>query len=243
MEITKREILGSISIIAIMVMIGLWISGNISEAQMDQNEIYNKAVKIETTEMFEYGMRTNVGNAFVYGQLEAIDPVSYPDIEGEYMYVEKVTEKYTRHTRTVTKTRTVNGKTETYTDTETYWSWDRIDSEDKKVKQVKFLGVMFNINKFRIPGSTYIDTIKGGYHIRYKYYGVKAKHTGTIFTELKDNTITNKSELHKGMTIDETVEYLQSDGDVLIFWIFMWLPLTGGLVYWFYQNENKWLED
>ena len=100
-EITKREILTSISIIAVMILIGILISGKISECQMDKNEKYNKAVKIESQEMFRYGMDTNVGNAFVYGDLKAVDTVTYPEIGGEYMYVEKVKERYTMHTRTV----------------------------------------------------------------------------------------------------------------------------------------------
>ena len=97
-EITKREILASISIIAVMILIGILISGKISECQMDKNEKYNKAVKIESQEMFRYGMDTNVGNAFVYGDLKAVDTVTYPEIGGEYMYVEKVKERYTMHT-------------------------------------------------------------------------------------------------------------------------------------------------
>lgn len=88
-EITKREILVSISIIAVMILFGILISSKISEHQMDKNEIYNKAVKIESQEMFQYGMDTNVGNAFVYGDLKAVDTVTYPEIGGEYMYVEK----------------------------------------------------------------------------------------------------------------------------------------------------------
>lgn len=40
--------------------------------------------------MFQYGMDTNVGNAFVYGDLKAVDTVTYPEIGGEYMYVEKL---------------------------------------------------------------------------------------------------------------------------------------------------------
>lgn len=96
-EITKREILASISIIAVMILIGILISSKISEYQMDKNEKYNKAVKIESQEMFQYGMDTNVGNAFIYGDLKAVDTVTYPEIGGEYMYVEKVKERYTRH--------------------------------------------------------------------------------------------------------------------------------------------------
>ena len=80
--ITKREVIASISIIAVMLLIGFFISDKIYENQLDANEKYNKAAKIKTQETFEYGMRTNIGNAFVYGNLEAIDTVTYPEIGG-----------------------------------------------------------------------------------------------------------------------------------------------------------------
>ena len=62
-EITKREILVSISIIAVLLLIGFIISGKISDHLMDKNEKYNKAVKIKEQDLFEYGMRTDIGNA------------------------------------------------------------------------------------------------------------------------------------------------------------------------------------
>ena len=96
-EITKREILVSVSIVAIMLLIGVLIAGKISDYQLDKNEKYNKAIKIESQELFEYGMRTNAGNAFVYGDLKAVDTVTYPEIGGEYIYIEKVKERYTMH--------------------------------------------------------------------------------------------------------------------------------------------------
>ena len=92
-EITKREIIASVVIIAVMSLIGVLISGKISEYQMDKNELYNKAAKMESTDLFRYGMDTNVGNAFVYGVLEAVDTVACPEINGEFMYVEKIKEK------------------------------------------------------------------------------------------------------------------------------------------------------
>ena len=240
-EITKREILASISIIAVMILIGVLISSKISEHQMDKNEIYNKAVKIENADLFQYGMDTNVGNAFVYGNLKAVDTVTYPEIDGEYMYVEKVKEKYTMHTRTVTKYKTVNGKRKSYTTTETYWTWDRVGSEDKKCNEVTFCGITFNVSKFDIPSSHHIDTIKESSYIRYKYYGVETEFTGTIFTDLIDKTILDSTNFYNGMNIEETVEYLQSGGGEIIFWIF-WILLTGGCVFGFFYIDNKWLE-
>ena len=75
---------------------------------------YNKAIKIESQELFEYGMRTNAGNAFVYGDLKAVDTVTYPEIGGEYIYIEKVKERYTLYTRQVARTATTSGRSHTY---------------------------------------------------------------------------------------------------------------------------------
>lgn len=120
-EITRREILASFTIVAVMLLIGFLISGRISEVQMDKNEKYNKAAKIESQEIFQYAMDTNIGNAFVHGDLEAVDTVTYPEIGGEYMYAEKIEEHYNMHTRTVT---TTDSKGHHHTRTEVYWTWD-----------------------------------------------------------------------------------------------------------------------
>lgn len=240
-EITKREILASISIVAIMLLIGVIIAGKISDRELDQNEKYNKAIKIESQELFEYGMRTNVGNAFVYGDLEAVDTVTYPELNSVYMYVEKVKERYTKHTRQVAHTRTINGKTQTYYTTETYWTWDRVGSEEQTCKEISFLGHIFASDKIDLPGTEYIDTIKESSHVRYKYYGVGLKFTGTIFADLKEGTIPNNTPFYENKSIEETVDYLESGSMLVIFWIF-WIILIGLCVYGFYYIDNEWLE-
>ena len=237
-EITKREILASISIIAVMILFGILISSKISEHLMDKNEIYNKAVKIESQDMFQYGMDTNVGNAFVYGDLKAVDTVTYPEIGGEYMYVEKVKERYTMHTKIETHTDS-NGHS--YTTTRTYWTWDRVGSEDVKCKKISFCGINFDSNKIRFPGSKYIDTIKESSHIRYKYYGVGTKYTGTIFTDLKNHTISDNTRFYNNSTIDQTIERLESSISLVVFWVF-WIILIGGIVFIFYYLDNRWLD-
>lgn len=240
--ITKREIIASISIIAVMLLIGVLISGKISEHYIDKNEIYNKAVKIENnSDLFQYGMNTNIGNAFVYSDLVAVDTVSYPEIEGEYIYLEKIKERYTRHTRVVTRTRTVNGKSQTYTTTETYWTWDRINSEEQNAKEISFCGVVFPISKIDLPSEEHIDTIKESSHIRYKYYGVGTKFTGTIFTDLRDKTISDNTSFYNNMTIEETVDHLESEAGIIIFWI-IWIILIAACVFGFFYIDNRWLE-
>ena len=238
-HVTKREVLFSVVIICIMLLIGLVIHGNISDSLMMKYQEYNTALQIEDdADMFTYGMRTNIGNAFVHGELKAIDTVTYPEIGGEYMYVEKVKEKYTKHTQTYTTT--VNGKTQVRT--RTYWSWDRVGSEDIKCKEISFCEAVFDSNKINLPSADYIDTIRESYYIRYKYYGVSCEHLGTIFTELKDKTISDNTDFYKDKGIEETIEYLESGGELIIFW-FVWIILTGGCVIGFCYLDNRWLED
>lgn len=237
-EITKREILASFSIVAVMLLIGFLISGRISEVQMDKNEKYNKAAKIESQEIFQYAMDTNIGNAFVYGDLEAIDTVTYPEIGGEYMYVEKVEEHYNMHTRTVT---TTDGKGHCRTHTQVYWTWDYAGSEDMKCKEIKFCGVTFPSEKINLPSKDHIGTIKTSSHVRFVYYGVGTKYTGTIFSTLKDRTISDSSSFYNNKNIEETVDYLESNVGIIIFWI-VWIIIICIAVYAFYYADNRWLE-
>lgn len=236
-EITRREIIASISIIAIMLLIGVLISSKISDWQINQNDKYNKAVKIQSADLFQYGMETNVGNAFVYGELKAVDTVTYPEIGGKYIYVKKVKEKYTRHTRRVAHK---SGK-RTYYTTETYWTWDYVGKEGKKAKKINFCGIDFKSNKIVLPDDEYIDTVKESSRIRYKYYGVGTKYKGTIFTALKDKTISDKSVFYNNRDISETVKHLESDMPLILFRI-GWILLTGLVVFGFYYLDNNWLE-
>ena len=237
-EITKREVLASISIVAVLLLIGVLISGKIEEYQTDKNAVYNKAIKIDSKDLFEYGMRTNIGNAFVYGDLVAVDPVTYPEIGGSYMYVKKIKEEYTIHTRTVT-TRDSKGRTHTHT--ETYWTWDEVSREHIQCNEVSFCGVIFDSEKIEMPDTNYITTIKESSHVRYKYYGTEISHAGTIFTTLKDKTISDNTAFYENKNIEETVETLESDIGLWIFWPF-WIVLTIGCAIGFYYIDNEWLE-
>lgn len=239
--ITKRELFLSIAIFAILLALGLWISDGITERQMDRNLVYEQALRVNSADIFEYGMRTNVGNAFVYGDLKAVDTVSFPEIDGEYMTVQKIKERYTMHTRTVTKTRTVNGKVQSYTETETYWTWDEVDRETLRNEKIDFLGVEFDRGKIDIPRLQYLDTIKESSNIRYRYYGTGTEFKGTIYTNLNNGTISDESTLYENSTIEQTIEKLKVPVRSTIFWIF-WMLLIVGVLYGFYYIDNRWLE-
>ena len=243
MEITKRETIVSIAIVALMLTIGFLISGKIEDYQNDKNAEYTKAIHIDEEEMFRYGMDTSIGDAFVYGDLIAVDPVTFKEVKGDYLYIKKVEEHYNRHTRKVTKTkRDANGKSKTYTETEVYYSWDYFDSWEKHSKKVKFCGVEFNYEKFDIPGKEYIKTEKRGISdVRYKYYGVPAKHTGTLYARLSNGTISENPQFFEGYTIEQALESCTSGIEKILFW-FAWIALTAVCVLGFCELDNWWLE-
>lgn len=239
-EITKREIIASVSILAIMLIIGILIGGKINEYHQDENAKYNKAFKIsKDKDLFDYAMKTNIGNAFVEGTIKAVDPVTYEDLEDTYMYVEKVKEEYTMHTRTVT---TTDSKGKVHTKTETYWTWDEVYREEKVSNEITFLGKTFESSKFNLPSSSYIDTVDGGYHIRYKYYGLEQEFKATVFGSLKNNTIEGKNiGVYKDSTIEETLEILNSDSLMIIFFWIVWIVMIVMAIAAFYSLDNDWL--
>lgn len=241
-SITKREIIFSVVIIAVMIIFGLIIHGAINDALMLKHQEYNTALQInEDSDMFKYAMNTNIGNCFVYGELKAVDTVTYPEIGGAYSRVEKVKERYTMHTRVVTYTVTVNGKPQTRTKTETYWTWDRVDSWSKHCNKITFLDVEFDYGQISFPSSSYITTINESGTIRYKYYGSPTNCTGTIYSNLMNSTI-NDTNFYHNQTIDETIDNLESNGWLILFWI-GWVLLTCGLIVVFFYIDNRWLED
>lgn len=238
MEITKREVIASIVIVATMLTAGFAIGDKIQDRQNDKNAEYQKAVHIEDTELFQYGMDTDIGNAFVYGDLKAIDTVTFDEIGGEYLYVEKVEEHYNAHTRTVTK-RDANGNS--HTETEIYYSWDYYNSWEKHSNEISFCGIKFDYNKISTPSSKYITTIKKWTSVRYKYYGVPITNTGTIYTKLCNGTIRDNSNFFKDCSIDEALKSCTTNVAIIIFWC-VWIVLIGVIVCIFYYFDNKWLE-
>lgn len=237
-EITKLEIIVSVSIIAFMLTAGFAISEEIADSVENEKRMYNQALQVETPEMFKYGMETGVGNAFVYGELAAVDTVTYDEVGGDWLYISKEREEYTRHEREV-EHEDKDGN-EYYT-TEVYYTWDTVFSEEKHSEKITFLGVEFDYNKIRVSSTQYIDTIYKWNDVRYIYYGTPPEHTGTIFTKLKDGTIEDNNRLYENQTIAEVLEDKNSDCSQVVFWI-LWIILTIAAVGGFYYLDNSWLD-
>lgn len=225
-----------------MLIIGFAISEKIRQSLLEDYQVYDTAAQInDDKELFEYGMKTNVGYAFVYGELKTLDPVSYPEVSGKYSYIKKEEQEYRRHSRTVTKTYTdSNGRTHTKTEIEYYWTWDTMKKESKTATKISFLNVEFAYEKIPFPSSHQLEIVNTGYHERNVYYGTETDFQGTLFTSLKENTI-NNTKFYKNKTIAETIENLETGVEIVIFWI-LWILLIIVLVIVFYYFENKWLD-
>lgn len=240
--ITKREILVGISITLILIAIGMFISNDIQNGINEKNEKYFKALKIENNnDMFNYAVKTNVGYAFVQGKVTGIDPVQ-KDIDGKYFYIKKVKEKYTMHTRQVAHTRTVNGKTQTYYTTETYWTWDYAGEEEFHVDKFNFSGKEFNYGDIKFGNSRYKDTITESYYIRYQYYVIENEFEGSLFTKIKDNKITENQFYYR--PIKEIIEDKESESSSasIVFWI-IWVLIICGADFAYVYLDNHYLED
>lgn len=235
--ITKREILFSVAIVCLMLIFGFLIADNINTALLHDQQEYNTALQIENDkELFEYGMRTNIGNTFVYGDLKALDPVSHDEISGEYAYIERVKEEHTKHTRTYT---TTDGKGHTKTHTQTYWTWDRVGYESWHCEKISFLDHEFEYKAIPFPSSEYLQTNTYG-SIRYKFYVCKTEYVGTLYATLADDTVSD-AKFYQDMTIEQTIKDLESGWQLTVFWI-GWILFTIAVVIAFYYLNNRWLE-
>lgn len=239
-EITARELLFSVIIVLVMLTLGFFVGEKISSWADEKNQEYEQAAKIDgDKELFEYGMRTDIGNAFVNGILKAVDPVSLPDIDGEYSFIRKVKEKYTQHERTVTHK---SGKT-IYTTVEIYYTWDEVGHEDYACNKITFLDNEFDYGTIPLPACEYLTTIKESSKVRYLYYVCKTEYSGTIYAKLVDETVSDASFI-EGKSVNEAFEYMCSSSIVntIVFWI-IWVILIGAAVYGFCYLNNRWLED
>lgn len=265
MEITKRELLFSIIIIIIMLIIGVFISNYMVNEILEENSNYYKAVKINDDNQFKYALDTSVGNILAYGTVKALNPVTMPEITGEWMYLKKITEQYTQKVRIVTKTG-ANGKT--YTKTEIYYEWDAIHSDHLESNQFEFMGVVFDnelngLPMINIDLEQFSTDNKNIYNnciytkspflvnagtIRYKFAGVQTSFPATLEVKANNGTLSSFTggkalNVYPNKNTDALIEELGKKEKLIndIFWI-IWVILITVIVVFFYYKENNWLE-
>ena len=244
-QLTLRELLFSLLIIGMMTVLGYFAAAGIERNVHAKQLEYRQAAQIENSEdEFKLALETDVGNAFVEADLEAVDKVRHEKLHGEWLAIDASYEKYTKHTRIVHYTVTDSkGRSHTRTRTETYWTWDRYDSKHLKAKQVNFSGVIFPTTKFDLSWcSRHEDTVSIGWHKRIVFKTIPAKMHGTVFTKLADKTVSDGSPFWKDQDLKTVYEECVSSHAVLIFWL-IWTLTIAFAMFAFYVIENDWLED
>lgn len=249
MEIKKREVLFSIVIICLMVVIGNALSDFIFQGLILRAEEFSTSTIITDKDQFSYAMSTDFGSSLVYGDVTTTSPVTYDEIGEKYIYIEKVKQHYTMHTKTVTKKV---GKKK-ITETKTYYTWDRVSSDNKMSETIMFLGVEFNSDILKLPTHRLdldsIDVDNRGNYIyetskdRYYYIVTDLKLTGTVKADLKNNTMNISSSFYNNQTPEQVKEMVKNDVSfaITLFWV-IWIVLIVAVLIGFFYLENRWLD-
>lgn len=235
-EVTFREVLVSIIIMLLLLSVGFVVVSKIQEHYSDKNQKYFRALKVEDYNTFNYTIKTEVGGMLSYGEFKATNPVSYKDVKGEYFYIEKVTEKYTRHTRQVSYKC---GKITCYR-TETYYTWDFLNKDSKHTDSFVYMNNKYPYTKLKFNNTKYIDTQTFG-DIRYVYSGSPVKFKGSLYSVAKNKDIT-QNEVYINKNIKEVLKDKEIEGSSVstVFW-FIWIVLGVVLVIVFVARENRYL--
>lgn len=236
--IKPREIIISVGLIALMIIFGLGISNVISCRADDVNDELEMAIIIKSPEMLEYCLETKVGDTFMEGSLDAVEPITHEDIEGQYLSLNRVRQEYRMHTRVWTDSK---GRTHT----EHYWTWDSVKTERFHSVNVAFLGKQMDFETFQYPGAeSHIATVKYASDLRYSYSGIPAHLEGSAYDDLSDGTIEKGTKFCAGDTAEELREtWIKSEKFGTVFFWAVWIGMTCVLVAVFVALDNDWLDD
>ena len=269
-EVTLGEILASVIIVLLFILVGIVISNLVVNSIESNNEKYENAMRFSSDEqaLFEYSMRTNVGNSLVNGTFKAVDNVFLDELKDGYMYVEKIKERYTLKTRIKQYEDSFGNKK---TKVETYKEWDRVGADEYYNQKVTFMGIVFDSSKFDYSefrhrlnlgeesvDSAYENRIRGNYlyeestifnsvgDVRYLYNVVPAEVSGTIYAKLADNDISGVETKRISVynkNIDELLLFIKKEAKIflIVFWIF-WIVGIGVFIFFFVRNRNRWAD-
>lgn len=217
----KIKLISIIIVIIIMYLLGFLIYIVEKNNFEEQIEIYDSALKVTDTNSFQKALDYE-NNKYILasGKMKAIDTVTFPELNDEYLYIRKITYEYQTFHKVVS-----TGKT-TYR--RTYHRWVEINVENKKASQISFLDIPFENNKFSsLPSIEYITTITdlNNSNIKYEYYGLKKEYIGTIIAYITDHNISNNIKFFNNRTIEKIIENVHDDSYIIIT-ILMWILLT-----------------
>ena len=270
--ITKGEILVVCIAFVVWTTLCVFINLAILNYTMKTNEVYYKAIQIDgDNELFEYAMRTNAGNALVYGTAICVDSVTDEMLKGNYLAIKVDVDKYVQKVKyedVKDSEGNVIGQKAVY-----YKEWDHYKSSDVCATTINFVGVDFPYYKLSIKNfksltlnssnvaSEYSNKIKNNYiypegtfshsvgDLRYSYSVVPISQNITILASLKDGSIYNALSndtsvtIHYGESISRVIESRKNSENVPnIFFTIVWYILFIVFACLFVNERNKWAD-
>lgn len=236
-----REILAAVILLAIMIGIGLGIFFSFSEWSREGIRKYEVAYKTNSADEFNHAKVTKLGSIMANGEFSTIDPVSDERVDGMYMKIKVITERYTQHTRTYTDSK---GKTQI----ETYYEWDHYGVHESIASKFIFFGNeglvseipdLYEKKETVYDGNTIFPLVGD---LRYQYYVIPEKFEGTGFWIFGNEE--HLKEVWRDKTPEEVVKEYQANAFVgPITFAIIWGILTLGGTIVFISFDNDWLLD
>lgn len=146
---------------------------------------------IRTEEDFNNALKDNIGLAFVYGDIEAVDPVSIESIKGEGAFV---------------KERTMVCRT---TGRSSYWAIT--DENERTCQTVRIFGHEFSSDRIDWTDAAKIGEPEIDAGTKVEYYKANTKQTGTLYTSFENGTISENSKFYNEATPESLLGGLSSE--------------------------------
>lgn len=272
-EITPGEILFSILMFIFFLIGGLFISEGILVHSNENAQKYISAIPIDNEpRLFKHSLSTNAGKCLLYGEFNAINPISVPELKNEFLAIQVFYENYIVdiHYKIVEdsngnkkQVKVDNSRWEASVFQDTYFSND-----------LEFMGVTFPVTKFEYTFSSLLlnkDTVSTSCKytndhrymykrsiskyapqngdIRWRYSIVPKSFSSTVLADLNSNDIFNVDNPKNSIkvfnsTIEEVINHYKNIGSIynIFFWIIYSIVIFVFILL-FVNLRNKWLDN
>ena len=180
------------------------------------NQKYDAAIQIqEEVKNLSDEIPVDTENAFAFGTLKAVDPISCDNLDGKYACIRKVTERYTSHLEPVRTTGiSSKGEMTTYMTTIEHNKWEEVKTEDFMASTFSFMGEKIKSKKLALQGIEYLTEEYKTESLRYVYQGLPAENQGTMYMTFKNGKIVDAFFM-PGKSIEEAKRELKQTGRIV----------------------------
>ena len=212
-----EDVWAFLGIFCVSMLVAFAIATPIRNNIKEKIVVYQEAYQVSTLDDFKYVLQTGHEHALVYGEVSAVSPVSFPELQSRFAIVEKVTEQYRDHTCTKTESYTdSSGNPQTRIVTEDCDSWDTMNREVRTNEGYSLYNHIFTISQvdFRTVAtlgslhshvaSGWQKNIRGNYlyidsnnfknkvgNVRYYYRVLPSRFHATMFIDFSNGEVAN----------------------------------------------------